>query len=157
MDTFVVQKTGWTSWLHKLASFVGWRATRDGQATDFCYWVRKVMLGAIVWLLMLLVIVAIWGIIGVGIYGDLITKFAEWGWNVYPFFVGVLAFFSVPLLIVFAILVLLALFFTVYGIQWLVKWNRRRRAALPGGHEPSQFQKAYKAVKNRYCIRMEIK
>lgn len=155
MHTFVVSKHGPTSWLHWLAkSWGGWkdekwdRQSQQWVPTDFCYWVRRVIYGAIFLSAVAGCLGALW--IGASVASH--SLIAEYFSN--SALIVVLTIIFPPACAALFILALMGLTISLDKIyDW---WRDREPTSLDTGVPPTKAQMFWSAVKARTCFRMKI-
>lgn len=152
MDVFVLKEDcKWMRIAHRFAKIGGWRYFVRGKQTDFCYWARRVFIGALFVTLALLLVVSIWGMIASAVYPVISGKFDTWpewlDWLVSILFL--------PIGLIFAVVVFLVGGALLGGMMWAMewaqtKWHKRQR------QDDSELSKAWAAFRKRYCIRIEV-
>jgi hypothetical protein len=169
MKAIDIREKSWHFWL---ASKVGWRESKYNKKlrthvpTDFCYYVRRVILG--------IICASIWGSVIAGLIGlYLYSGYFTVNWIVDMIHLG--KFFPGPreigpFLFINGIALGVCL---VLGIAWgggqLLTWRYLRREArnalarqlsglgvAPVPKEPSFVQVAYTSIKDKVCFRINI-
>lgn len=170
MKTFNPYDYRSTSALHWIASNLGgWKRERYNkllrkwEPTDFCTWVRRVLLGTLVALTIFTVIFAMWGTASYGIYQNWEPFMAELGMARWVMWLTVIL--VVPLGLISAVAVIGAF---MYGIaktvtavsDYRARRLEARRAALQGTEqveiERHGLSWVMHALKQKYCVQMRV-
>ena len=165
MKAIDINKKSWHFWL---ASKVGWRESkyhkklRTRVPTDFCYYVRRVILG--------IICASIWGsfiasVVGLYLYSGYFT--VNWIMDMTHqgrFFKGPPEI--TPFIVVNFVVIIVAV---VLGVIWcriqLLEWRDKRgyaarliarNQATTVPKEPSFVQVAYTSIKDKVCFRINI-
>lgn len=134
------------SWHFKLALRGGVKISEFSPITDMCHYVRSVLWGLFLTILLCIAVIAVTAFEG-NFLGELIAAVVGWSWNSW----GILAGCGAVIHVIVAVLFLIGLIGFLY--------TRHQEKLYPYGkpQKPDGFIKhAYKGWKEKYCAQVEI-
>lgn len=166
MTAFMIETSGWTRWLHTIALNGGWRAYRYDEntriPTDFCFWVRCVLIGTAKFLFFAAIVIGIWVSASMLVYGsprmrNLLLTHNHW--------IVLLWSILFPPLVVIAlvgavVLAGAAVFGLIIAVYWTYVQVRDAGLALIGPvsvpGRVSRTTQLMEALKKRTCTRIDF-
>jgi hypothetical protein len=159
MDIFILENSGWMRVLHWFAKRGGWKHRIYGVRTDFCHWVRRLLWG-ITWILLgTAILIAGWALFTVGAHSDLLRWVTETGRDWPEWTIWVVSFLALPgfiLAIILTIVIVVAFGYSCYLLIEKYKKYRRNKRTSSAHESESQLRKGWRAIRNKYCIKIEV-